>query len=143
MDFCEFKASLIYRVSTRTARAILRNPVLKNKTRGWRDGSEVKSTYCSSRGPKFNSQQPHGGLQPSKMRSGALFWCAGIHGMFYTQEINLKKRKKPNNNKIIDSSSTWRWSTFQNMDCLPIHVLYTCTLYNMQLYGFSQTEHVC
>jgi hypothetical protein len=32
---------------------------------GWRDGSVVKSTGCSSRGPEFNSQQPHGGSQPS------------------------------------------------------------------------------
>jgi hypothetical protein len=28
---------------------------------GWRDGSLVKSTICSSRGPEFNYQQPHGG----------------------------------------------------------------------------------
>jgi hypothetical protein len=27
---------------------------------GWRDGSEVKSTGCSSRGPEFNFQQPRG-----------------------------------------------------------------------------------
>jgi hypothetical protein len=27
---------------------------------GWRDGSVVKSISCSSRGPEFNSQQPHG-----------------------------------------------------------------------------------
>jgi hypothetical protein len=26
---------------------------------GWRDGSAVKSTGWSSRGPEFNSQQPH------------------------------------------------------------------------------------
>jgi hypothetical protein len=31
---------------------------------------------CSSRGPEFNSQQPHGGSQPSVMGSDALFWCA-------------------------------------------------------------------
>jgi hypothetical protein len=32
------------------------------------DGSVVKSTdCCSSRGPEFNSQQPHGGSQPSVM----------------------------------------------------------------------------
>jgi hypothetical protein len=43
--------------------------------RGWRDGSAVKSTDCSSRGPEFNSQQPHGGSQPSVMGSDALFWC--------------------------------------------------------------------
>jgi hypothetical protein len=29
----EFEASLVYRVSSRTARATKRNPVLKNKTR--------------------------------------------------------------------------------------------------------------
>jgi hypothetical protein len=32
----------------------------------WRDGSAVKSTDCSSKGPEFISQQPHGGSQPSK-----------------------------------------------------------------------------
>jgi hypothetical protein len=37
--------------------------------RGWRDGSVVKSTDCFSRGPEFNSQQPHGGSQPSIMVS--------------------------------------------------------------------------
>jgi hypothetical protein len=34
---------------------------------GWRDGSAIKGTDCSSRGPEFNSQQPHGGSQPSVM----------------------------------------------------------------------------
>jgi hypothetical protein len=33
----------------------------------WRDGSAVKSTDCSSRSLEFNSQQPHGGSQPSVM----------------------------------------------------------------------------
>jgi hypothetical protein len=42
---------------------------------GWRDGLAVKSTDCSSKGPEFNSQQPHGGSQPSVMESDALFWC--------------------------------------------------------------------
>jgi hypothetical protein len=42
---------------------------------GWRDGSAVKSMDCSSRGPEFNSQQPHGGSQPSVMGSEALFCC--------------------------------------------------------------------
>jgi hypothetical protein len=31
----------------------------------WRDGSAVKSTDCFLRVPEFNSQQPHGGSQPS------------------------------------------------------------------------------
>jgi hypothetical protein len=42
---------------------------------GWRDGSAVKSTDCSSRGPGFNSQQPYGGSQPSVMGSDAFLWC--------------------------------------------------------------------
>jgi hypothetical protein len=42
--------------------------------KGWRDGSAVRSTDCSSRGPEFKSQQPHGGSQPSVMRSDAPFW---------------------------------------------------------------------
>ena len=37
------------------------------KKMGWRDGSAVKRTDCSSRDPEFNSQQPHGGSQPSVM----------------------------------------------------------------------------
>ena len=47
----------------------------KARRRGWRDGSAVKSTDYSSRVPEFKSQQPHGGSQPSVMRSDALFWC--------------------------------------------------------------------
>ena len=42
---------------------------------GWRDDSAVKNTDCSSRGPEFNSQQTHGGSQPSVMASDALFRC--------------------------------------------------------------------
>jgi hypothetical protein len=43
--------------------------------RGWRDGSVVKSTECSSRGSEFKSQQLHCGSQPSVMASDALFSC--------------------------------------------------------------------
>jgi hypothetical protein len=35
----------------------------------------VRAPDCSSEGLKFKSQQPHGGSQPSVMRSDALFWC--------------------------------------------------------------------
>jgi hypothetical protein len=48
---------------------------LKIILRGWRDGSAVKITDGSSRGPEFNPQQLHGGSQPSVMGSDALFWC--------------------------------------------------------------------
>ena len=59
----------------------------KIEKRDWKDGSEFKSTGCSSRGPEFDSQQPHGGSQPSVKRSGALFCSVSIHGgrMLYTQ----------------------------------------------------------
>jgi hypothetical protein len=45
---------------------------------GWRDGSVVNSTDCSSRAPEFNSQQPCGGAQPPTMGFDALFWCLKI-----------------------------------------------------------------
>jgi hypothetical protein len=48
---------------------------LKSLEKDWGDGSAVKSTDCSSRGPEFKSQQPHGDSQPSVVRSDALFWC--------------------------------------------------------------------
>jgi hypothetical protein len=38
---------------------------------GWRDGWVVKSADCSSKGPEFKSQQPHGGSQPSVTK----IWC--------------------------------------------------------------------
>jgi hypothetical protein len=38
---------------------------IRNQVEGWRGGSAVKSTGCSSRGPRFNSQQPHGSSQLS------------------------------------------------------------------------------
>jgi hypothetical protein len=34
----------------------------------------VGAPDCSSEGPEFKSQQPHGGSQPSVMRSDSLFW---------------------------------------------------------------------
>jgi hypothetical protein len=51
-------------------------PKQHNKTlldTSWRDGSVSKSTDCSSRGPEFHSQQPHGGSQPCVMESDVLF----------------------------------------------------------------------
>jgi hypothetical protein len=41
---------------------------------GWPGGSVVKSADCSSEGPEFKFQQPHGGSLPSVTRSDALFW---------------------------------------------------------------------
>jgi hypothetical protein len=47
----------------------------KSMLGGWRDGSVAKSTDCSSEGPEFKSQQPHGDSQPSVMISDAISWC--------------------------------------------------------------------
>jgi hypothetical protein len=74
-------------------------PSIKQSLKGWRDSSTVKSTGCSSRGPEFNSQQLHGGSQPSVMRSDALFWHAGVHAdraLIYKKQTNkfLKKKSK-------------------------------------------------
>jgi hypothetical protein len=41
----EFEASLVYRVSSRTARAIERNPVLKNKTNKTKRRKKEKEYY--------------------------------------------------------------------------------------------------
>jgi hypothetical protein len=38
----EFEASLVYRVSSRTARAIQRNPVSKNQEKKWKETKERK-----------------------------------------------------------------------------------------------------
>ena len=48
-DLCEFEASLIYRVSSRTARAIHRNPVSKKK----QTNKQTKQTYhdCPPKDP--------------------------------------------------------------------------------------------
>jgi len=49
----------------------------------------VKSTGCSSRGPELNSQQPHGGSQPSVTGSDALFWC--VYGQLWYTYIKINK----------------------------------------------------
>ena len=58
----------------------------------------LRALAALSRGPEFNSQQPHGGAHPSVMRSGALFWPAGIQegrNDVYTinKQTNLLKNK--------------------------------------------------
>jgi hypothetical protein len=58
----------------------------------WRDGcSVVKSTGCSSRGTKFNSQQPHGGLQLSVILApGDMAPYTNIHGGKASMNIKNK-----------------------------------------------------
>jgi hypothetical protein len=65
---------------------------------GWRDGSVVKSTDCSSRGLEFNSQQPHDGSQPFGMRSDALSWCVTIYSHIINKYIFFKQKGDHYNN---------------------------------------------
>jgi hypothetical protein len=64
--------------------------ILKKTNKGWKDGSAVKSIDCSSRGLEFNSQQPHGGSQPSVMGFIALFWCV-CRQQWYTHIHKINK----------------------------------------------------
>jgi hypothetical protein len=51
-----------------------RSNKLKRFTRAGEMAQWVRAPGCSSKGPEFKSQQPHGGSQPSVMRSASLFW---------------------------------------------------------------------
>ncbi|EDL92699.1 rCG63222 [Rattus norvegicus] len=56
----------------------LPGPVSPVKNAGVRAGEmaqRLRAPDCSSRGHELNSQQPHGGSQPSVKRSDSLFWC--------------------------------------------------------------------
>jgi len=78
LNFPTHTMSLFLLIGTRAIRGGLLSSLtasLRTGAGGWRDGSAVKSTDCSSRGHEFKSQQPHGGSQPSVKRSDALFWC--------------------------------------------------------------------
>ena len=56
----------------------------------------VRAPDCSSEGPKFKSQQPHGGSQPPVMRPDTLFWCLKTETVYLFIIINksLKKKRK-------------------------------------------------
>lgn len=64
-------------------------PGIKRVIRGMLRGSKgivmmwdvtvVKSTGCSPRGSKFNSQKSHSGSQPSIIEFDAFFWHASVH----------------------------------------------------------------
>jgi hypothetical protein len=47
----------------------------------------LKNTDYSSGGREFNSQQVHGGSQPSVMGSDALFWCLST-ATVYSHTLN-------------------------------------------------------
>jgi hypothetical protein len=53
----------------------IKNQIVKKKKKGGGAGEMAQWVPdCSSEGPEFKSQQPHGGSQPSITKSDALFW---------------------------------------------------------------------
>lgn len=60
--------------------------VLKQSVDGWRNGSEVKHTWCSYRGQEPRTWHPRGGFQlsvtPVPECCSALFWCAYLQGKY-------------------------------------------------------------
>ena len=76
VDLCKCYVSLVYQIELQDSQLVYTEKAClkKQRNRGWRDGSVVKSTHCSSEGPEFKSQQPRGGSQPPVMRSDSLFW---------------------------------------------------------------------
>ena len=79
--------------------------------RGCRDGSAVKCTDCSSRGPEFNSQQPRSGSQWDLMPSSGV--SEDSHSVFiYIKQINFKKRERESKqasrlSKPVSSTPPW------------------------------------
>lgn len=62
------------------------NPHKKMSVGGWRDSSEIKSTGCFFRGPRFDSQHPHVGLQTSiTSMQGNLTFSDRYRYQLYTQ----------------------------------------------------------
>jgi hypothetical protein len=53
---------------------ILYRDYKKAKPRAGEMAQRVRAPDCSSEGPEFKFQQPHGGSQPSVTRSDSLFW---------------------------------------------------------------------
>ena len=101
----------------------------KTPYEGWRDGSVVKSTYCSSRGPEFNSQPLYGGSQPSIMGSDSLFWCVWRQLQYtHINKIN-KSLKGKNSTQSADReeyfTTWWKWYMGVPYFQLKLHFLYS------------------
>jgi hypothetical protein len=67
----EFKASLVYRVSSRTARAIQRNPVSEKKQKKQKQKTKTKTHHHhqQQKSPHKNNSDVEGDAQPSTLRS--------------------------------------------------------------------------
>jgi hypothetical protein len=71
--------------------------VVYKGTRGdWRGGSEDQSTDCSSRGPEFNSQQPHGAHNHLVPSSACMYRHTFRQNIAYITNKSLKNKYKKN-----------------------------------------------
>jgi hypothetical protein len=110
--------------------------------------SVVKSTDCSSRGPEFHSQQPHGGSQPSVMGSDTLFWCIWRQlQCTHIHKINksfLKRKFKKRQEKCWGCSSDRRTqhahNTHTHTHTHNTYTTYTQSLAFSLLYWINQTQ---
>jgi hypothetical protein len=65
----------------------------------------VKNTDCFSRGPEFNSQQLHGGSEPSVMGFDAVFWCMSADSYSVLIKIKIKINKSLEKNVVHPKTS--------------------------------------
>jgi hypothetical protein len=70
----DFNVIKVFNFSVMTLYFLLNICCKKNFVGAGEMAQWVRAPDCSSEGPKFKSQQPHGGSQPSVMRSDSLFW---------------------------------------------------------------------
>ena len=56
MDLCEFKASLVYRASSRTVKAVQRNPVSENQKTKKRENSDLMAPGKRNRDRETESE---------------------------------------------------------------------------------------
>jgi hypothetical protein len=80
-----------------TEKPCLKKIYILKKTKGWWDGSVVKSTNCSSEGPEFKSQQPHGcpelSFSPARTHSD--------NRILLQQALLLLKEGRPSPQKMV------------------------------------------
>lgn len=88
---------------------------------GWRDGSVVHRTDCSVRGPRFESQYPHGSSQlPATLVPGD---PTSSHTHACRQNTNVHKTTISNKNLLCKLNGT----SLSQPCCIPTSFLYTGT----------------
>ena len=86
----------------------------KENARGWRDGSVVKITNCSSNRSWVQFPQPHGSSQPSVVGFDALFWCVlkdKVKSLKLIKFLKKKKKEKENSQKRKWGEEQQIWGT--------------------------------